>query len=166
MIMMTTQARVNGIGQLEILLRHTEQFEFTELSLDILRVLRLHYGLIEGDEKRYSLYESRLRKYETLRAAESEVESLYTDLVVRFVNRKADRATIAAKAAEYQARISGICREHRSFKVQMFGRLIDTIRYDSCNDFAALAGVCEDTLRFFEQEKRIPERRSVADLLL
>ncbi len=51
MTLLSRNAKVIGIDLLERLLRHTTHFEFTELTLDILRVLRLQYSIVDGDIK-------------------------------------------------------------------------------------------------------------------
>lgn len=150
MVLISRNARINGIGLLEKLLRHTEHFEFTELTLDIVRVLRLHYGLVEGDEKRYTYYENRLRECEALWAIERQVETLYTDLVIRYVNSKSDKNAITEKAREYFIQAEPLLAQSTSFKVQIFGRLIETIIYDSQNNYPAMTKACEDAIRFFE----------------
>jgi hypothetical protein len=53
MTLLSRNAKVIGIDQLERLLKHTVHFEFTELTLDILRVLRLQYSIVDGDIKKY-----------------------------------------------------------------------------------------------------------------
>lgn len=150
MILISKNARSSGISMLEKLLRHCENFEFTELTLDIVRVLRLHYGIVGGDEKRYLYYESRLRECEALWAIERQVETLYTDLVIRYVNTKADKNAITEKAMEYYGQAKPLLEQSSSFKVQMFGRLIETIIYDSQNDYVAMTKACEDAISFFE----------------
>ena len=152
MILINKNARLNGISALEKLLRHTEQFEFTELTLDILRVLRLHYGLVVGDEQQYSYYETRLRDVEEIWAAENQVEAFYTELVIRYVNSKADKNAITEKARDYLGKATPLMKRYPSFKVQIFGRLIETIIYDSQNDYRQMTRICEDSIAFFESK--------------
>ncbi|MBL7805317.1 MAG: hypothetical protein JNL02_16380 [Saprospiraceae bacterium] len=150
MLLINKNARLNGINALEKLLRHTEQFEFTELTIDILRVLRLHYGLVEGNEQQYTFYENRLREVEEIGAAENQVEALYTDLVIRYVNSKADKNAITEKAQDYHKKAAPLLRRYSTFKIQMFGRLIETIIYDSQNNYKEMTRVCEESIAFFE----------------
>ena len=53
MTLLIRNAKITGIDQLERLLRHAKHFEFTELTLDILRVLRLQYSTVDGDIEKY-----------------------------------------------------------------------------------------------------------------
>ncbi len=46
------------------LLRHTTLFEFTDLTLSILYSLRLHYGTIAGDQKKYTNYRDMYKQYQ------------------------------------------------------------------------------------------------------
>lgn len=153
MILISKNARSSGINLLEKLFRHTEHFEFTELSLDIARVLRLHFGMLAGDEKRYLLYEAKLKECEELWTIERQVETLYTDLVIRYVNSKSDKNAITEKAREFYEKARPLMAQASSFKVQMFGRLIETVIYDSQNDFISLMRVCDDAINYFEAKE-------------
>ena len=149
MILMHKNIRQAGINLLEHLLRHTLHFEFTELSMEILRVLRLHYSTVEGDLKKYHSYESKLQELEETWLAERKAESWYLELIVQYVNAKADKHIAAQKAEEYYEQIVPFLNRFSSFKLHLFGRLIETVIYDSRNDYAGMAAACEQAIVFF-----------------
>ena len=151
MILINKNARIAGISQLEQLLKQTIRFEFTELSIEILRVLRLHYGLCGGDEKKYMFYEGQLHECEQLWQAESRIESMYMDLIVRYVNTKSGKSAIAQKS-DYLETAQSLMAQYSSFKIHLFSRLIEVAIYDSRNDFARMEHSCEGALNFFSRK--------------
>ncbi|MBK8555620.1 MAG: hypothetical protein IPL65_07550 [Lewinellaceae bacterium] len=84
MILLIRNEKLNGIDQLEKLLRHTLRFEFTELTLDILRVLRLQYSTVEGDMKKYEQAKAQYRKFETIWIMENKAEEYYSDIMIQY----------------------------------------------------------------------------------
>lgn len=149
MILITKNIRSIGVKQLENLLRHTLDFEFTELSMNIIRTLELYYGTIEGDQRKYTELEAQLVELEALWLAERETERLYSDLVINYVNFRADKHIAARKAVEYFDRVEPHLRRFEAFKVHFFGYLIQTIIFDSQNDYAGMERVCARAIEFF-----------------
>lgn len=153
MILITKNIRSIGVKQLENLLRHTLDFEFTELSMNVIRTLELYYGTIEGDQRKYSELEVQLTELEATWLAERETERLYSDLVINYVNSRADKHLAAQKAEEYFARIAPYTKQFDAFKIHFFSYLIQTIIYDSRNDYAGMKRVCIQAIDFFEGKK-------------
>jgi len=152
MTLMSKNARENGINLLENLLRQTLRFEFTELTVDILRTLRLHYGILEGDQKRFDLIEQQLNQYEEYWVMERKTEGYYAELVTRYVRNKSQKEEISKKAREYFERIKPYLVQCETFKVQFFGRMLEILIYDSVQDYPTTARLCEEALAFFEKK--------------
>lgn len=153
MILITKNIRSIGVKQLENLLRHTLDFEFTELSMNVIRTLELYYGTIEGDQRKYSELEVLLTELEAIWLVEREIERLYSDLVIYYVNARADKHLAAQKAEEYFARIEPHMKKYDAFKIHFFGYLIQTVIHDSRNDYAGMELVCLKAIDFFKRKK-------------
>lgn len=149
MILINKNIRSVGIKQLEALLRQTLQFEFTELSMNIMRTLELYYGTVEGDHKKYSDIERQLEELENIWLAERAVEKRYSDLLINYVNSRSDKHLAAQKAEEFYKSLEPALKQYPAFKIQFFGYLIHTILYDSRNDYAGMEKVCQDAIHFF-----------------
>lgn len=152
MILISKNARENAINILENLLRHTLRYEFTELTLDILCRLRLHYGVLEGDQKKFDQIEEQINRFEEVWIMERKTEGFYAELVTRFVRTKSLKDTVSEKARHYFDQVKPFLEQCDSFKVQFFGRLIEIVIYDSINDYTNTARLCENALAFFEKK--------------
>lgn len=153
MILITKNIRSIGVRQLENLLRFSLDFEFTEISMNIIRTLELYYGTIEGNQKKYNELEERLAEMEAIWMAEREAERLYSDLVVNYVNFRADKHLAAEKASEYTERVRPLREKYTTFKIHFFSYLIQTVHYDSKGDYESVVQVCEAAVDFFNQKK-------------
>lgn len=155
MTLISKNARENAINLLENLLRHTLHYEFTELTLDILRTLRLHYGVLQGDQKKFDQIEQQINRFEDIWIMERKTEGFYAELVTRFVRTKSVKDAVSGKAREYFDRVKPFMEQCDSFKVQFFGRLIEIVIYDSINDYTNTARLCENALAFFEKKNYV-----------
>jgi hypothetical protein len=159
MVLLSKNAKLNGIGQLEEMLKHSMHFEFTDLTLNALSALRLHYGTVYGDQTKYKLYRDMYRQYQKVLLMENEAEDAYTHLVSHYVNSKATQLDISDKATEYYNQIAPYLKTSDSFRLHLCGRLIQVTISSSRNDYQQTAAVCEDAIAFFKAkpyESRLP----------
>ncbi|GAB4495642.1 MAG: hypothetical protein OHK0019_25310 [Saprospiraceae bacterium] len=153
MILVMRNAKVSGIDLLEKLLRHTVRFEFTELTCDILRVLRIHYSTTGGDLKKYEGIREQLHHYQEIWHMENQVEDFYAELISRYVNSKATKMEVSEQAKLYYSIVKPDLEKCDSFKLQLFGRLIQVFSYSSVNDYVTTARLCEEAVQFFDQKE-------------
>lgn len=152
MVLLNRNAKLIGIEMLESLLKQAQHFEFTELTMNILSILRLHYGTIQGDASKYDQYRDAYRHHQQVWMVENEAEEMYTHLVSHFVNSKATKNEIADKAQACYDQIAPTMAANASFRLHLCGRLIQTTIYSSRNDYTTTAEVCEDAISFFKNK--------------
>lgn len=151
-ILLGKNARMVGIQLCQRLLNLSEKYEFTDLSVDILRVLRLHFGAREGDLKKYEAYNTLFKYYEELFYQENRAEELYTELILKFVKSKSSDEETQQKAKEYYAELEGPLKKFDSYRLHLSGLLIRLMIYSSVNDYENTLKVCEESLVFFQKK--------------
>jgi hypothetical protein len=149
MTLMNRNAKSNSVEVLEDIVKHSTRFEFTELSIHVLSSLRLYYSTVLNDSVKYHHYRNMLVKYRTIWAAENEVEDQYLSLINQFVYNKPTRQSLSAAATEIYGSIEHYMHEHRSFRVQLCGRLIQLSIYTGTNDFERIIDLSRDAIEFF-----------------
>ncbi|MBK9337941.1 MAG: hypothetical protein IPM98_15910 [Lewinellaceae bacterium] len=152
MTLLSKKIRTTGIEQLEQMLRHTQHFEFTELSMNAAYHLRLHYGTIVGDSGKYEQYRNLYREYQAVWAMENEAEELYTDLISGYANSRAPQKDVARQAEVCFKRIEPHLAECASFRLHLSGRLLQLMIYGGRNDYGTMADLCEQALTFFRNK--------------
>ncbi|MEZ4894469.1 MAG: hypothetical protein R2778_15825 [Saprospiraceae bacterium] len=108
MTLMIRNAKIIGIDQLERLLRHAQYFEFTELTLDILRVLRLQYSTVDGDINKYEAIKKQYQEYEEIWLMESKAEFYYSELMAQYTNSKSTKKEVMDQAKAYYDELKGL----------------------------------------------------------
>ncbi len=144
------KARHSGIALSLRVLQQAIEYEFTDLSLDIVGLLRLYYGTIEGNIEKFEYYKNLYNELAHTRQYENKSEVYYTTLIVNYINKKASRAEIHYKATEYYNDIKEILLHNTSYSLQLSGNLIHILVYTSINDYASTLRVCEEVIHFFE----------------
>ena len=152
MILLAKGLRSIGIETLETLQRKNLRFEFTEMSIEVLRTLSQNYAFIEGEKKKYDEVEALLTQQEEVYKKERNIEHLYKDLTADFVRKKGDKRRLRDKAAEYLQQIKPLLDQCSSYWVQLLGRLMEIMLYDTLGDQAEVARLSEAGILFFEQK--------------
>ncbi|MBK8192315.1 MAG: hypothetical protein IPK76_03670 [Lewinellaceae bacterium] len=136
-------------------LRTALRFDFADLALDMVRTLRLYYGSIEGNLKKYELYGKQVARLEDMFHFENLAEDLYTDLVIRFVNDKSIKRDVPEVARKYFAQLEKALVKHNSYRLHFTGRLIEIIIHTSVNDYKKTIAICDKAIRFFDAKNYV-----------
>lgn len=166
MILIAKQSRVAAIGQLEVLMKQTLHFEFTELSMSIASMLRTHFGTIADDQGKYERYNSIYEKNKTVWQLEGAVESHYNTLMRRYIGIRATPQELRTEALQTVATIQPLLRSSDAFKVHLLGRLIELKAHE--RDPKATLRLCEEAIAFFEQkpyDSRLPSQAFYYNLI-
>ena len=131
-------------------LRTALRYDFIDLALDMVRSLRLYYGSIEGNLKKYEQYGKQVRYLEEVFRYENLGEELYTDLVIRFVNDKSTKRDVHLQAQQYFRQLEAALDKYHSYRLHFTGRLTEIIIYTSINDYKKTIEICDKAIRFFD----------------
>ncbi len=141
------------------LVKQTERFEFTLLTMDIAAYLRFQYGLREGNDKKYhdshNLFEVSKAVYE----AESKAEEYYTRLMARTIGNRGVNTELVGLASNFYDEIAPLLEHHTSFRLHLYGNLIGLMQYTLVNDYASALPYCDEVISFFQKkpyEARVP----------
>ncbi|MEL6944254.1 MAG: hypothetical protein AAFO82_16455, partial [Bacteroidota bacterium] len=145
-------ARLSAVNISHKILKQAKKYEFTELTLDIARFLRLHYGTREGNLKKYKYYNDLFEQNEQLWIKENLAEHLYVDLVTRYVNSKATQSEIHEKAQEVFAQIEHSLEEYDSYRLQFCAFLIKNLISVSINDYEQTVSTCDEAIEMFKKK--------------
>lgn len=154
-IMQGKNARHVPAALAEEVLKKAIKYEFTDVVQEMARTLRLHYGSIEGDQKRHEYYRQLAATYEDLYHWENASEELYTHLITNYVNSKSTKEQIHEQAKLYWQQLKGPMQKFDTYRLQFCGRLIEATIYSSINDYRNTIAVCEKSIHFFESKEYI-----------
>lgn len=145
-------ARTIGIRLCHKILRKARRYEFTELVLDITRMLRLHYGTREGDVKRFEQFNEMYKEFVQIWQDENLAEEYYAELVTRYANAKAIKETTHEKAREYYEALADIRERTDAYRAQLCIYLIRLTIHSSLNDYKGTVDVSEEAVALFEKK--------------
>lgn len=134
-------------------LRYAKKYEFTELSRDIIKLLRLHYSAQLGDAKNYRKYRNDYEKYDTICLWENKAELYYSDLIVEYVNNKAMKKFLVDAAKEYLAELLPKTEQLSTYRFHLYTKLIQIMASSAENNFQEILVLGQEMETFFRNKK-------------
>jgi len=148
-ILQGKNARRSAVLISERILRQAIRYEFTELSIDIARFLRMHYGAIQLDPDKYHRYAQMAAQFNELYAVEERIESAYVHLVQQFLTRQAMGKELSDLARAQFNDIEPLLSTYHSHNAHLYGRLIEMMIYTSTDQNERVLPVCDNLIAFF-----------------
>ena len=156
-ILLGRGARKTAIELAEKTLRQTLKYEYTELSLNLLKKLSRHYGILEENKKKFNHYRTLTQRYLEIFNAETIAEQLYTNL--RFQSKKYSTASddVVKEAIESTNQLKEYLNKVDSNRFLMIAYLIFSNRYEIVHDYMNILRVCNEALaKFKKKESKSP----------
>lgn len=132
------------------LLKKAAKYDFTFLCLDITSYLRLYFGLLAGNRKQMQEYSDLFLHYEAVYRAESEAETLYTNLIVNFTNQRSKVQSLQSTVLEAYNKVAPSLEQFKTYRVQLYGRMIGLMCFTNVDDHAGALRYSEESIHFFE----------------
>jgi hypothetical protein len=151
-ILLGKEARVSAINVSLNILRQAQRFEFTELAMDIARILRLHYGTRKGNHSKFEKYNALFKEYEKLWILENKAEGRYTELVLNYVNSKEAKPDLEGMAATYYQEISKDLENADSYRLRFSAYFIHLTQYMSKNDYVESIKIAKEAIVYFKKK--------------
>ncbi|MEM1319140.1 MAG: hypothetical protein AAGG75_02725 [Bacteroidota bacterium] len=145
-ILFGKSAKRSAVILAEKLLRQALKFEFTEIILNLSRVLRLHYATVIGSKRKFKVYDELLKSQLFILEAETKVEELYEDLLIEFVNSRATKGGFSEKAQQYIDELSPYLGKVNTFNFIFFSHTIMVLRYEIINDHNNVVEKCLEAI--------------------
>ena len=100
--------------------------------------------------KKYQFYRKQAAFYEEICHQENKVEELYTDLVIDYVNTIGRKEGSELQAKELMNKVQPIMGKLTTYKVHLYGGLIQLMVYSIQNNYPGTLQVCDKIIHFFE----------------
>lgn len=134
------------------LLKQADKHEFTLLCMDVTSYLRIQYCIREVNGKKYEEANKSFEYYRALYDAEMQAEQVFTLLSAHSANNRLNYQALREEAKKGYAQLAPLLEKHNSYKIQLYGRLVNLILHTSSYDYLATLACCKEALHFFEDK--------------
>jgi len=154
-ILQAKYSRVASIKLAERTLKQAIKFQFSEIVIFLTQDLRIYYGTIVGDRKKYQSYSFLMEKYQSRYRAENETQAMYMDLASNFTGSKSSKPELVEKANRY-ANILNEFTTVDSLIYCFYSNLIMVLKGEIENDFEKVIELCDKAINEIQKYKYTP----------
>ncbi|MEM9821309.1 MAG: hypothetical protein AAF985_09565 [Bacteroidota bacterium] len=150
-ILLGRNARKPAIDLAQRTLRVAMKYEFSEITLELCKRLRRHYGAMEGNIKKFNEYNELTKKYSKLVQAELIADEYCQRLTLPFAKSKANADDeLKQLAIQFEKELLKYTDEMHSFNLNLYAYTVYVLRYELFRDFKNMLLVCEKAIEYME----------------
>ncbi len=145
-ILISRGAIRSAIDILEQVLEKCLNFEFTELTAEITRFLRMYHGRIYADQQKVGYYANLHREYEEKRYVEMKAFDYHENLVSYYITKRSPNQDIHRIASEYYTELTPLLEKPNSSQFYYYYCQIGIIKFLSINDSVSVIKIIDEAL--------------------
>jgi tetratricopeptide (TPR) repeat protein len=164
-ILMGRSAHKTALPLAEKILRNALKYEFTDLTVNVLRELRPLYVSMKANRKKLDYCNSKLSEHIDILQAELQAEEYYHNLAIHFVKSKATIIELGKIARKYAKELEPMLSKFSSHRFLLLAYSVFSLRYEVINDYRNTLKVCEEAVRLFEKKGELVPKTNVLQFL-
>lgn len=154
-ILLSRTARGAAIKISEKLIQKSMKYEFTDITLEVARVLRRHYRTHDINAAKEKLYHGIVIKYFRILEAEIEVENCFELIIKETANSKGAKTEVIRAISKYEEKISAFFPKYESYKLGQFAHMATIRKYEYLKDYQSISTACKAAINYFESKKEL-----------
>ncbi len=128
-------------------LKKALHFEFTEIVVDLSRLLRLYAATIKGSQKDFNYYDQLVTDHFTVLEQVLMAESLYEKIALPYALSKANDKATMMLAEEFSEQLQQLDLKIETHSFTVFAYFIHNIRYEISHDPKNLIKSCDEAIK-------------------
>lgn len=165
-ILLARGAKSISINLAEKLLKTALKFEFTEISLELSRMLLRHYRTHDLQPVKEKKYEAVVDQMLVLFLAEIEVDKWYGLSVKTLANAKISRTEKIKIIGNYAKVINTIFPKAASFKIARLAYFVLIKEQEIQNNHKAIIRICKSAIHYFEQKQVLTSKQLIVNFYI
>jgi len=137
------------------------KYQFTEVSLEMARILRKYYRTVGNDKKKANKYNLILDEQYEILGKEIMIEGLYETLIQGLKNKRSVQNDLAEKGKEYAIKVRDIFPKLESHKLGYYAHMIFVLVEELSNNFQGVEITCKEAIKYQEQRSNLISRERI-----
>jgi len=149
-ILTSAGSRKAAIPMYKSLLKQAINTEMTEVSIEILKALRYHYGIHSYNEKLFHQYDLQLTQFLQLQEKELEAQRLYLQLAQLHIKQKSQKQDISRLYQISSKKVNGLIHTSSTSRLLSYAGVIEVGKYMDAFQYRKAIKVCEHLFSLLE----------------
>ncbi|GAB5552917.1 MAG: hypothetical protein Sapg2KO_25080 [Saprospiraceae bacterium] len=133
-------------------LKKAIKYEFTDLVVDMCKVLRMHYGARVGNAEKFKHYNDIFQEYKILLDQEEAIQGDYIDLIINYVNNRSPKSNQHEQAKKVADSMRAACTQRDSYQAQLYFFLVELMVQTTIYNYEEALNICEKAISYFSSK--------------
>ncbi len=143
-----------GVGYLSIellerSLQKAEKFEFTEMAVEITKILKRHYGTRDLNEQLFNHYKQLAERYQKLAQIEDLAEEYFIESNLFFSKNKSNPRAVQTFAATRFEKLKPYLSHYTTYRLHLCTRLLQIQALSTQSNTEQMLEACHQAVEFF-----------------
>lgn len=158
-ILLGKLALQNAISLAERTLRVAQEYEFTNIIVELSRKLKSHY--YSKDQKKYTKYKEIYLQQSSTLNAEMLAEHYYQELWVDLLEGRVSKNENLEKAITYSKELKKLLKIHHSRYFKLTAYRVIILRYELINDYKNVIQISKEAIQYFESKSELIAKTTI-----
>ena len=154
-ILLARSARNSAIKLAERIIKKSIKFGFTDVTLELARILRRHYRTHSTQPDKETFYQKITNDYYRLLGAEIEMENYYELIIKETRILKKAKKEVLASLKGLEKKVHALTCDTQSYKLDQFRFFSLIAIHEFTRNYVAVTEVCNSAIAYFEKNKEI-----------
>ncbi len=152
----------NGVTKVAVELAHrilkqSQAFEFSDISMNIAKMLRAAYATRFPNSKKYEQFNELVNYYSGMQTSELKAEEYYYDIISHYAESQASQPEVGAKGEKYVREMEPLLPLYGSHRLLKFFYQIKVASCMCRNDYRTTISICNEALSALEAKAFLPQ---------
>ena len=143
---------LSAVKQLEKISTTALRFEFTEVVVEVSRMLRLQYATRFSKKKKYEYYNNLHRQYQEIDQWENRSESAYGELMHLYRSNHLSSEELVKLARIHSNQLAVTKGTICTYKFLLYSSLVEFFTFTCSNDYESVIPLAEQAINTFESK--------------
>lgn len=148
--LLTKGARKTAINLAEKIIKKSLEYTFTNISLELAKSLRLHYGSIMINKTKFDFYDNLISKLLKTYKAELKADKYYQKIQFNYIASNSLKLELLPKFKKFREKINKINKKHSSYKIMTLSYLINLFYHEIRNDWIEVSKLCNEIIDYLD----------------
>ncbi|MEZ4990407.1 MAG: hypothetical protein R2824_08340 [Saprospiraceae bacterium] len=166
-ILLGKTARKPAINLAHKVIQKSIEFTFTDITLELAKILRLHYGVSAGDEKKFDYYNNLVHINISVYQAELKAEEYYAHICSFYVKSTLINTRILPIIEKYITELNELNNKYSSYRLYIHHKSLLMIYFEmQKNKWNELLDLCNDIINYYTLNSKFASSNLVSITLL
>lgn len=145
-------SRISSMEIAKKVLKKSLKYQFTEISLELSKLLRQHYSIYNKNLSKRNKYNAVVTEQFDRWQGEEQLDKMYEELIFELSDKRSIHKELVEKGKNYAYNARGIYSRLESLKIGQLSHLLFVLEHELSRNYPEIENTCNKAISYFESK--------------